>query len=111
MNHSGPAASKSRLRYLLRHRTDQEWLAAIGRVRSGEVRVLVACIVWWDFWSEADPRRQDPHALDAYKSEWDYYLLTHRRIKTKPAALAAALVDLGYHPDLAAKRAEVVAES
>lgn len=101
--------SKSRFRYHLRHRTDAEWLAALETIPTGELRILCACIVWFDFFSAREPPRPCPQ-LTAFRQDWDYLVLTGRQIQTEAPALAAALESIGYHPDLAKKRSETVSE-
>lgn len=104
------ATSKHRLRYLLKRRTPEQWEAALKSIRSTETRVLCCCIVWFDFFSEREPRIPSPEVIAQAKRDWDYWLLIHRRIRTTPKQLEAALVKLGYHPELAFKRSRVVAE-
>ena len=104
------AASKSRLRYLLMRRTPEQWEAALKSIRSTETRVICCCIVWFDFFSEREPRIPSPEVIAQARRDWDYWLLIRKRIRTTPKQLEAALVKLGYHPDLAFKRSRVGAE-
>ena len=101
---------KDSSRRILRRRTPAEWQAALESIRSTETRVLCCCIVWFNFFSEREPRIPSPEVIAQAKRDWDYWLLIHRRIRTTPKQLEAALVKLGYHPELAFKRSRVVAE-
>ncbi len=104
------ALLKDSTRRILRRRTTEEWETALKDIRSQEARTICCCIVWFDFFSEADPPRHTPDIIRQAKADWDYWLLIHRRIRTTPKQLEAALVKLGYHPELAFKRSRVVAE-
>lgn len=104
------ALLKDSTRRILRRRTTEEWETALKDIRSQEARTICCCIVWFDFFSEADPPRHTPDIIRQAKADWDYWLLLHRRIKIKPKTLENALIRLGYHPDLAHKRSLVVSE-
>jgi hypothetical protein len=97
-------------RRLLRSRTPEDWQSALRSIRSHETRTICCCIVWFDYFSDEDPPKPSPPILSQARSDWDYWLLTRRRIKTNQRSLETALTRLGYHPDIARKRSLVVSE-
>ena len=101
--------SKSRTRYLLVRRTDAEWLDKIRKIRHQQTRLLCANIVWFDYFSETE-RPHDAHALDQFRHDWDFLVITRAKITVRPPQLEKALERIGYHRDLAKKRAAVLAE-
>lgn len=42
------------------------WVKAIESIKSTDLRIRVACIVWWDFFAS----RPDWHQLDQYLTMW-----------------------------------------
>ncbi|MGI6079050.1 MAG: hypothetical protein ACOYCB_13015 [Fastidiosipilaceae bacterium] len=102
--------SKSRHRYILKKRTNKEWEKALKAIRSDEIRTMCCLIVWFDFFSECEPRRESPQVIIQAKADWNYWSLVHRQLKTTPKHLENALIRLGYHPDIAHNRSLVLAE-
>lgn len=104
------AREMDKFRRRLVKRTPGEWQAAVRSLQCRpQCKTMAACIVWWDFFSEREPPAEVA-ALDKARRDWDYMVLTHRRITVRPATLAKAMVALGYHPAMADKRSRVVAE-
>ena len=101
---------KDSSRRILRTRKTEEWETALASIRSAETRTICSCIVWFDFFSDAEPPRQAPAIIRQARSDWDYWLLIHRRINTRPRDLEKALISLGYHPEIARKRSLVGSE-
>ena len=95
-------------RTALKRRTSQEWKLAIDRLRCSRVcRLLAAQVVWWDYFAKKPANPHDA-TLDGYKADWEYMVVTRAPIRVRKASLAAALVAMGYLPEVAAKRSEVI---
>lgn len=56
-------------RHLVSLVTAAEWEARIAAVESLPVRRQLACIIWWDYLTRDDVRRQAPH-IECLMAEW-----------------------------------------
>ena len=74
--------------------TPEEWKAAVDSVSDPLVRVQVACIVWWDFFSNRKATESWPH-LDEYKAMWKVH---HNADCNK---VRKALFSIGYYKSMA----------
>jgi len=72
-------------------RTPEHWRAVVEAIADPVVRLVVANIVWWDWFGLRTIEQRWPH-LDEYLSAW--------KVKAPPEAKAkdvrAALVQVGY---------------
>lgn len=76
-------------RAAVEERTPEAWRAAIDQITDLNLRIKVACLVWWDFFADRPAESRWPHLDDLIK---EYKPET----QLKPAALAAAMRKVGY---------------
>jgi hypothetical protein len=91
----------------LKRRSSPEWAKAIASIRGRMCRLMVAQIVWFDYFSKKPATPHDA-TLDDYKNDWEYLVITRAPIRVRSTTLAAALIAVGYAESIAAKRAEVL---
>ena len=91
----------------LERRTSPEWAKAIAGIRGRICRLMVAQIVWFDYFS-TKPATPHDATLDVYKNDWEYLVVTRAPIRVRAAALANALMAIGYAEPAARKRAKVL---
>lgn len=79
-------------------KTPEKWSEQIRRIVDPVVRASVACIIWWDFFSQ--------RVRAAGQSEWAHLSDLMDTFRDHPPALEIchALIDCGYHPFDAAIR-------
>lgn len=95
-------------RKMLNRRSSQEWKQAIDRIRCGHIcRLIVAQIVWWDYFSKK-PASPHDDTLDSYKADWDCMVIRRTPVRIRARSVAKALVSIGYQEDVAEKRSRVV---
>ena len=85
---------------LLRLRTPEEWSRMIYAISNENVRIKVACIVWWDYFGSRSTENRWPH-LDELVNQGRGNLSFDKSLATK------ALVKLGYSLNEAERRANV----
>jgi len=81
----------------LNRRKPEEWRSAIDAIPDPVLRTQAACIVWWDYFGKREVPDRWPH-LDVFRQAW------RPSWKINQSALEAALLKLGYHPDIARLR-------
>jgi len=81
----------------LRRRKPEEWLAAVETIANRELRIQVACTIWWDYFGKREVRHAWTH-LDGYLAAWT------KDIFIEPTEHQAALVQCGYTTKLAEER-------
>jgi hypothetical protein len=77
----------------------QQWRDAIDKIEDKDVRIQVACIVWWDFFS-SKICGQDSTILDDLKDSWQLF------VNPDPERVRLSLIALGYPEDRAQARSE-----
>jgi hypothetical protein len=79
-------------------KTPEKWSEEIRRIADPIARVSVACIVWWDFFSQ--------RIRDEGQPEWTHLndLIAEFRDHAPIKQIVNALIDCGYHPFDAAVR-------
>jgi hypothetical protein len=95
MRNKAEAAWKEKARQI----PPQQWRDAIDKIEDKEVRIQVACIVWWDFFASATCG-QASTILDDLKDSW------YAAINPDPEAIRLSLIALGYPEDRAQARSE-----
>lgn len=79
---------------IAKRRTPEEWIKAINSITNRNVRIQVACIVFWD-------RDIDFPQLDKYLKAWKF----DQNAKTED--VRTALMKIGYPPRIATRRGTV----
>lgn len=87
-------------RLALKRRSPAAWRSAIDTILDPPLRVRVACTVWWDFFGPRTVDNRWPH-LDDLVRPW------RPLVDIDPEIVAAELVRLGYHPEIARARSVV----
>ena len=97
------------MRRNLKARRDTAWTDALANIHSKKLRIQVACVVWWDFYSDRRGKRirekMKQSTLRGYLDAWN------PRTYILPRSLYRALVKIGYVPKDAKARAYQKAES
>lgn len=86
-----------RAKRVLVGRAPADWEQRIEQIEDRQVRIRVACIIWWDFYS-GQPDDSAWHGLDHY--------LVERVGDISEDEMAAGLETLGYSPFQARHRAQ-----
>jgi hypothetical protein len=80
-------------------RTPKRWANELRRIGSRRTRLVVAQIVWWDWFSRRRGTATWPH-LDHYVRAWD----PQYPLEVPVEKILAALMQLGYPADVARDR-------
>lgn len=99
---------KRKARQNLSRRSSPEWAKAIAGLRCGRLcRLLVANIVWWDYFAKKPANPHDA-TLDVYKADWENMVVCRKPIRVRQGSIESALMSIGYAATVAKKRSMVV---
>lgn len=83
--------------HALRELSGDEWAIRVAMVGDRLAKVQVACIVWWDFFSERPAKNRRPQ-LDSLVAKWD------KEKKADVSEVVKAMVQVGYPQRIAIER-------
>ena len=96
-----PKPSKRYLHhYIMKHRSQREWLKLINQIGNEVIRKKVVAIVWWDWFSEEDKPQSYIKKIVATITDADALIADEELVMQE-------LIRIGYKPKRAAARAKV----